>query len=107
MATRPSPILVGEVRWATLPCRPSTCGAASPRFLALAALSAGYSIRLAWQSHTSNDISTASDATPLWLPQLAMAAGTAILAIAFLDELLLEWRGQRLQPSSDERLRNE
>jgi len=74
---------------------------------ALAILAAGYSIRLAWQSHTFNDISTASDATPLWLPQLAMAAGTAILAIAFLDELLLEWRGQRLQPSSDERLRNE
>ena len=30
-----------------------------------------------------NDISTGNDATPLWIPQLAMAAGTVILAIAF------------------------
>jgi TRAP-type C4-dicarboxylate transport system permease small subunit len=74
---------------------------------ALAMLSAGYSCRLAWQSHTFNDISTASDATPLWIPQLAMAAGTLILAIAFIDELVLELRGKRLAPRSDELLRNE
>jgi TRAP-type C4-dicarboxylate transport system permease small subunit len=66
---------------------------------ALACLSAFYSARLAWQSHTFNDISTGNDATPLWLPQLGMAIGTAILAIAFIDELVLELRGQRVDHS--------
>jgi TRAP-type C4-dicarboxylate transport system permease small subunit len=54
-----------------------------------------YSVRLAWQSYDFNDISTANDATPLWLPQLTMAIGAVVLAIAFVDELVLEWRGLR------------
>jgi TRAP-type C4-dicarboxylate transport system permease small subunit len=62
---------------------------------ALALLAAYYSARLVWQSRAFNDISTASDATPLWLPQLGMAIGMAVLAIAFVDELVLEWQGQR------------
>jgi TRAP-type C4-dicarboxylate transport system permease small subunit len=62
---------------------------------ALASLSAFYSARLVWQSRVFNDISTANDATPLWIPQLGMAIGTAILAIAFIDELVLEIRGRR------------
>jgi TRAP-type C4-dicarboxylate transport system permease small subunit len=53
--------------------------------VALAAILAFYSVRLAWQSHTFNDISTANDATPLWIPQIAMALGTMILFIAFVD----------------------
>ena len=74
---------------------------------ALAALSAYYSCRLAWQSHAFHDISTSNDATPLWLPQLAMAAGTLILFIAFIDELVLELRGARVQRVSDEAMHNE
>jgi TRAP-type C4-dicarboxylate transport system permease small subunit len=74
---------------------------------ALATLIAFYSCRLVWQSHVFNDVSTASDATPLWIPQLAMALGTVILAIAFVDELILEWTGKRIEISSDEPLRNE
>ena len=74
---------------------------------ALSALLAGYSLRLVWQSHAFNDISTGNDATPLWLPQLAMATGTLVLLIAFVDELVLEWRGQRRPPASGEMLRNE
>lgn len=74
---------------------------------ALAALLAYYSVRLAWQSHSFNDISTGNDATPLWLPQIAMAAGTLILLLALLDELVLEWRGLRVEPASDEMLHNE
>ena len=74
---------------------------------ALAGLSAWYACRLSWQSYGFHDISTGNDATPLWIPQLAMAAGTVILAIAFVDELVLEWRGERVQPVSDEPLRNE
>ena len=72
---------------------------------ALAALSAFYSCRLAWQSHVFNDISTGNDATRLWIPQLSMAVGTAVLCIAFVDELVLELRGQRR--TADVAARNE
>ncbi len=74
---------------------------------ALAGLSAYYAARLAWQSHAFNDISTSNDATPLWLPQLSMALGSAVLAIAFIDELVLELRGRRVVPHSDEALHGE
>ena len=74
---------------------------------ALAAVSAGYACRLAWQSRVFNDISTSNDATPLWIPQLSMAVGTVILAIAFVDELVLELRGRRVDVVSDEMLHNE
>jgi TRAP-type C4-dicarboxylate transport system permease small subunit len=74
---------------------------------ALTAMFAWYCCRLAWQSHSFHDMSTSSDATPLWIPQLGMAAGTVILAIAFLDELVLEILGKRIVKGSDEALRNE
>ena len=73
----------------------------------LAVLFAVYSCKLVWQSHEFHDISTSSDATPLWIPQIAMAVGTVILAIAFLDELVLEMMGKRVDASSGEALRNE
>lgn len=74
---------------------------------ALSALFAWYCCRLAWQSYTFHDISTASDATPLWIPQIAMAAGALILAVAFADELTLEVTGQRAEKCNDEPLRTE
>jgi len=61
----------------------------------LAAAFAWYSVRLVVQSWQFNDVSTANDATPLWIPQLAMAAGTIVLLVAFVDEWILEWRGTR------------
>ena len=64
--------------------------------LLLSGLLLWFSVRLALQSHEFHDISTGSDATPLWIPQLAMALGTLVLFIAFLDEWVLELRGQRL-----------
>lgn len=73
----------------------------------LAALGAFYSVRLSWQSHQFNDISTSNDATPLWIPQIAMAAGNVILFIAFVDEFVLELRGRRSQATPDEATRNE
>lgn len=73
----------------------------------LAALFAFYSVRLAWQSHLFHDVSTASDATPLWIPQIGMAVGTCILFVAFVDELVLEIRGRRHAAAADEGLRNE
>ncbi|HEY0877876.1 MAG TPA: TRAP transporter small permease [Zeimonas sp.] len=76
--------------------------------LLLAALFAFYSARLAWQSYAFNDISTASDATPLWIPQLAMAIGTLIFTVAFADQFVLELAGRRRQAAAGaEPLRNE
>jgi TRAP-type C4-dicarboxylate transport system permease small subunit len=54
-----------------------------------------FSVRLAWQSYVLHDVSTGNDATPLWLPQLAMAAGTVIFAIAFVDQFVGELAGTR------------
>jgi TRAP-type C4-dicarboxylate transport system permease small subunit len=73
----------------------------------LAVLFAYYSCKLAWQSHEFHDISTSSDATPLWIPQIAMALGTVVLALAFVDELVMELLGRRTRPNADEQLRNE
>jgi TRAP-type C4-dicarboxylate transport system permease small subunit len=66
-----------------------------------------YSIKLAWQSWDFHDISTGNDATPLWIPQIGMALGTLVLLIAFVDELVMELRGQRATATSDEALHNE
>jgi TRAP-type C4-dicarboxylate transport system permease small subunit len=73
----------------------------------LSALFAAYSVRLAYNSWQFNDISTGNDATPLWIPQIAMAIGTLVLLIAFVDELVLEWQGRRIEKTSDEALHNE
>ena len=66
-----------------------------------------YSIKLAWQSWDFHDISTGNDATPLWIPQIGMALGTLVLLIAFVDELVMELRGQRATATSEEALHNE
>ena len=73
----------------------------------LAGLFAFYSVRLVWQSWDFNDISTANDATPLWIPQIAMAAGTLILFVAFVDELVQELAGRRRRAQPAEALHNE
>jgi TRAP-type C4-dicarboxylate transport system permease small subunit len=73
----------------------------------LALAFAGYSVRLTFQSWQFNDVSTGNDATPLWIPQLTMAAGTIVLLIAFVDELMLELRGQRRIRTPDEALHHE
>jgi TRAP-type C4-dicarboxylate transport system permease small subunit len=68
---------------------------------------AWYAVMLAVQSYEFHDVSTGNDATPLWMPQLAMAAGTVVLAIAFVDEFVLEVLGRRIVATSDEMLHNE
>src|SRR2546423_13763233 len=52
------------------------------------AVLAFYSVRLAWQSHAYNDISQGNDATPLWIPQIAMAVGAVVLLVAMVDDLI-------------------
>ncbi len=74
---------------------------------ALAIVAGWYSVRLVWISHAINDVSTGNEATPLWIPQLPMAIGMVLLAVAFVDELVLEWRGQRVVAASDEAMHNE
>jgi TRAP-type C4-dicarboxylate transport system permease small subunit len=61
-----------------------------------------FSVRLAWQSYMLHDISTGNDATPLWVPQIAMAAGTVLFAIAFVDLLLGELMGTRVPTPAGE-----
>jgi TRAP-type C4-dicarboxylate transport system permease small subunit len=73
----------------------------------LAGLFAFYSVRLAWQSHVINDVSTGNDATPLWIPQIGMAVGTVVLLIAFMDEWWLELKGRRVAVETEEALHNE
>ena len=74
----------------------------------LSGLFAFYACRLVWQSHAFNDMSTSNDATPLWIPQLAMAVGTVLLFVALVDEWVLELRGRRAHDMhSEEALRNE
>jgi TRAP-type C4-dicarboxylate transport system permease small subunit len=75
--------------------------------VALAGILAFYSTRLAWQSRTFNDISTANDATPLWIPQLGMALGTMILFVAFVDAFVGVLRGGRRQEAGEEPARIE
>lgn len=52
-----------------------------------------YSIKLVLDSYAYNDISTGNDATPLWIPQIAMAVGTIIFLIALVDETVRRFRG--------------
>jgi TRAP-type C4-dicarboxylate transport system permease small subunit len=73
----------------------------------LSGLFAYYSVRLAWQSHVINDVSTGNDATPLWIPQIAMAVGMVVLFIALIDEWVLQLRGRRQQAMPEEALHNE
>lgn len=53
--------------------------------IALSASFAWFSLRLVWQSYSFHDISQGNDATPLWIPQIAMALGTVVLCVAFID----------------------
>jgi TRAP-type C4-dicarboxylate transport system permease small subunit len=62
------------------------CHAAGTFFCAALAL---YSVRLAWTSHAFNDISQGNDATPLWIPQIAMAVGSCVLLVAMVDDFVL------------------
>jgi len=61
------------------------CHVAGTFFCAILAL---YSSRLVWQSWKFNDISQGNDRTPLWIPQIGMAMGAAILLIAMVDDLV-------------------
>ena len=73
----------------------------------IAATLAYFSVKLSFDSYTFNDVSTSNDATPLWIPQLSMAAGNILFLIAFLDTLVGRIRGQSMTSDSLEPARNE
>jgi TRAP-type C4-dicarboxylate transport system permease small subunit len=59
----------------------------------LAGLFCYFSVSHTWQSWQLQDMSTGTDATPLWIPQLGMALGSVVFLIAVLDEFWLELSG--------------
>ncbi|MDS1141456.1 TRAP transporter small permease [Pusillimonas sp. SM2304] len=52
-----------------------------------------FSFKLVLDSYAYNDISTSDDATPLWIPQIAMAVGSLIFFIAVVDETIRRVKG--------------
>lgn len=65
--------------------------------LAASALSvylAWFACRLVWVSYTTHDVSPSADASPLWIPQLAMALGCIGFAVAFLHALWARLNGR-------------
>lgn len=59
-----------------------------------AAVFAWYGVRLSLDSHEFNDVSQGVDATPLWIPQLGMAAGAVVFLVAVLDDLVATLAGR-------------
>jgi TRAP-type C4-dicarboxylate transport system permease small subunit len=55
---------------------------------ALACYFAWYAIKGVRVSYQLHDISQGQDATPLWIPQLVMAIGGTLFAIALVDRFL-------------------
>jgi TRAP-type C4-dicarboxylate transport system permease small subunit len=62
-----------------------------------AAYLAYFSFRMVRVSIQVGDVSQAPDATPLWIPQLGMAFGATVLAIALVDRLIAVARGAPLE----------
>lgn len=63
---------------------------------ALAVYLAGFAVRLVWLSHAMHDVSPAADASPLWIPQLAMALGCIGFALSLADAIVARAGGARV-----------
>lgn len=66
-------------RWGEIWC--FAIGAVTATYLAR------YAVKGTYWSWKLKELSQGLDATPMWIPQLAMSAGTILLAIAFWDHL--------------------
>jgi len=71
---------------------------------ALAWYFAWYAVRGTYVSWLIHDVSQGQDATPLWIPQLAMAAGTVIFAVALTDRFLVVLTGGPVELEEADRL---
>ena len=49
---------------------------------------ARYAVKTNIWSYRLHDVSQGQDATPLWIPQLVMSAGSCVLALALVDHFL-------------------
>ena len=56
--------------------------------LGLASYLAYFMTRMVYVSYTIGDLSQGADATPLWIPQLGMAAGSMLLAVALAQTMI-------------------
>jgi len=54
----------------------------------LAGYLAFFSVKMVRVSHLLGDVSESADATPLWIPQIGMAVGAVLLAVALADRLV-------------------
>lgn len=54
----------------------------------LACYFAWFAVKAVLDSYKLNDVSQGQDATPLWIPQMAMAVGTVVFALAFVDRFV-------------------
>ncbi|HEX6011620.1 MAG TPA: TRAP transporter small permease [Geminicoccaceae bacterium] len=61
---------------------------------------AWFALRAVRVSRVLGDVSQGQDATPLWIPQLGMAAGTLLFAVALTDHLVRLLRTGR-DPTAD------
>jgi TRAP-type C4-dicarboxylate transport system permease small subunit len=57
-----------------------------------------YAVKMVRVSHMLGDVSEGADATPLWIPQIGMAAGSVLLTLALADRLVAVARGAPLAP---------
>ena len=72
--------------------------------LALALYVAYYAGRLVWVSYTTHDVSQSMDATPLWIPQIAMALGSLGFAVAMADALVSRLQGRSFFASAGDEI---
>ena len=61
---------------------------------ALSLYLAWFASQLVWVSYITHDVSPSADASPLWIPQLAMALGCLGFAVSFMHALWARWAGQ-------------
>lgn len=54
----------------------------------LAVFWAWHAVKSTYWSYKLKDISQGLDATPIWIPQLAMAIGSVVFAVAIIDNLV-------------------
>ncbi|MEE8271626.1 MAG: TRAP transporter small permease [Alphaproteobacteria bacterium] len=67
----------------------------------LASYFAWFAIKAVRVSYKLNDISQGQDATPLWIPQMVMAIGTLIFAVALVDRFVCIVFGAPITPEHE------
>jgi len=67
----------------------------------LAVYLAWFSVKMVQVSYTLGDVSESADATPLWIPQIAMALGAVLFAVALADRLVCVAFGAPVVPRPD------